>query len=848
MEVPASGSVPVPAHEERATASERLHRIWDDPPGLLGALMALQNDRLGMRIMATSFTMFLVAGVLALLMRLQLALPNGTVLSPQSFNQFFTMHGSTMMFMFAVPMLEGFAILLLPMLLGNREMPFPRLGAFSFWIFLGGGLLFFSSFLFGAVPDAGWFAYVPLSGPRFSPGIAMDFWLLGLGVAEIGAIAMGIEVIIFTLRMRAPGMSLSQMPLFAWAMLVTAFAILFAFTPLMVVSALLEFDRKFGTQFFNPDAGGSPLLWQHLFWFFGHPEVYIQLLPATGIVSMIIPTFARRPIAGYSLMVLALVAIGFISFGLWVHHMFTAGLPQAAMSFFALAGMSIAIPNGVQVFAWITTLWAGRPRWRPPLLYVVGGLVIFVLGGITGVMVSTVPFDWQVHDSYFVVAHFHYVLIGGVTFPMLAGLYYWLPKFTGRLFDERLGQWGFWLSFIGFNLTFFPQHIAGLLGMPRRVYTYDAAWGLTPYNLASTIGAAVMAAGILLFLVNLFYSLRAGRPAGRNPWDAGTLEWATVTPPPSFGFDALPVVRSRYPLWDTADQPPPDPHAEHIVRGLAGWPLTWRAALLTSLTTAQPQEIFRVASPSIWPFVSALGLITIFAAEVFSARWLVLLGGLVMLFGMIAWNWPDPAPVTEAEEETFEREYRIPVTTQSSAAISRAALGLLLLVLGIILGSLLLTYFYLRLDNPVWPPSGIQPPQPLLPAVSLALVAAAALSLRWAERQIRSSAPGGLRLGLVLALVLGAAALALAVYALMQLEFEWSLNAYTSIYYTLGGFLIGLLAVGTAMGLLVLFWAWRGEYSARRHVAVGNLRLYWSALLAFWLVGFGTLYLAPLLT
>jgi cytochrome c oxidase subunit I+III len=676
----------------------------------------------------------------------------------------------------------------------------------------------------------------------------MDFWLLALGVAEIGAIAMGIEVIIFILRMRAPGMSLTRMPLFAWAMLVTAFSILFAFTPLMVGSALLEFDRKFGTQFFNPDAGGSPLLWQHIFWIFGHPEVYIQFMPAAGMISMIIPTFARRPIAGYSLLVLSLLAIAFISFGLWVHHMFTAGLPMAAMSFFALAGLSIAIPNGVQIFAWITTLWAGRPRWSAPLLYVVGGLAIFVLGGITGVMVSVVPFDWQAHDSYFVVAHFHYVLIGGVTFPIFAGLYYWLPKFTGRLFDERLSQWGFWLTFIGFNLTFFPQHIAGLLGMPRRVYTYDAGWGLTPYNLASTIGAFMLAAGILLFLVNLFQTLRTGRPAGQNPWDAGTLEWATATPPPSYGFAALPVVRSRYPLWDTADQPPPDPRAQHIVQGLAGWPLRWRAALVTSLTDARPQEIFRVASPSLWPFVSAVGLITIFAAEVFSERWLVLLGALVLGFGMIAWNWPEAAPVTEAEEEAFEREYDIPVTTKSSAAIARGAMALLLLVLGIAFGSLLLTYFYLRLDNPIWPPVGVQPPQPLLPALALVLLAGAAVSVRWAVHRIQAGDQGRLRLGLLLAFLLGAAALALTLYDFWQLEFEWSLNAYASIYYTLGGFLIALLAAGVVMGLLVLFWAWRGQYSRRHHIAVGNLLWYWYALVAGWLVGFGTLYLAPLLT
>src|SRR5687767_1375199 len=452
--------------------AETLKRVWADPPGWRGWVAAVQNDTIGVRILATAFFFFILGGFDSLVIRIQLAQPENTFIDADLYNKFFTMHGSVIMYLVILPMLEGFTILALPFLLGSREMPFPRLGVFSYFTFLFGGLLFYSSALFEVVPDTGWTAYVPLSNKTYSPGLPLDYWLLGLSVAEIGAIAAGVEIIIAILKMRAPGMTLSRMPLFAWAMLVTAFMLIFAFTTLLIGSLLLELDRKHGTQFFNPDAGGSALLWQHLFWIFGHPEVYIQFLPATGMISMIIPVFVRRPITGYTFIATAIVATGFISFGLWAHHMFTAGLPPVALSFFAVASLMIAIPSGVQIFAWITTVWAGRPVWKTPFLFAVGFLVLFVLGGITGVMTASVPFDWQVHDSYFVVAHFHYVLIGGVVFPIFAGFYYWLPKFTGKLLSERLGRLNFCLMFIGFNIAFFPMHILGLMGMPRRVYTY----------------------------------------------------------------------------------------------------------------------------------------------------------------------------------------------------------------------------------------------------------------------------------------------------------------------------------------------------------------------------------------
>ena len=459
-----------------------------------------------------------------------------------------------------------------------------------------------------------------------------------------------IEIIIGILKMRAPGMTLSRIPLFAWAVLVMAFMILFAFTPLIIGSLLLELDRGFGTQFFNPELGGSSLLWQHLFWIFGHPEVYIQFLPATGVVSMIVPVFTRHRIVGYTWLVAAFVAIGFLSFGLWAHHMFAVGLPPLVLSFFAAASMAIAIPAGVQFFGWLATIWAGRPVFETPFLFVIGFLVIFVIGGITGVMVAAVPFDLQAHDSYFVVGHLHYVLIGGVAFPIFAGVYYWFPKFTGKLLDERLGRWNFWLLFIGVNVTFFPMHIAGLKGMPRRVYTYDGGNGWGIYNLISTIGVFIIVPGIAVFVWNVVRSLRRGEAAGNNPWGADTLEWAVSSPPAEHGWTVLPIVRSRHPLWDQDDLHSGDERLERFVRAHAQWPLRWRAAVIVGTADARPQEVFRVAGPSIWPLVAACGLVLIFIAELLKLRWLIAVGALVLVTAVIGWNRPEQPPMTVEEE------------------------------------------------------------------------------------------------------------------------------------------------------------------------------------------------------
>jgi cytochrome c oxidase subunit I+III len=828
---------------------EELNRLWADPPGLRGQLTGVQNDKIGTRLLLTGFFFLLLGGSFdSFVMRMQLAVPENSLVSPELYNELFTNHGTVVMFLVILPIFEGFAILLLPLLLGTREMPFPRLGAFSYWTFLLGGLLYYSSTLFRAVPNAGWFAYTPLSGLEFSPDLALDFWVLGLGVAEVAAIAAGIEIIIGVLKMRAPGMTLSRMPLFAWAVLVMAFMILFAFTTLIIASLLLELDRGFGTQFFNPQRGGSSLLWQHLFWIFGHPEVYIQFVPATGVVSMIVATFARRRIVGYTWQVGALVAIGFLSFSLWAHHMFAVGLPTLVLSFFAAASMVIAVPAGVQFVSWLATIWAGRPVWKTPFLFVVGFLVIFVIGGITGVMVAAPPFDQQAHDSYFVVGHLHYVLIGGVAFPIFAGVYYWFPKFTGRLLDERLGRWNFWLLFIGTNLAFFPMHIVGLLGMPRRVYTYEAGLGWETYNLLSTIGVLFILPGIGVFIWNVVRSYRRGDQAGNNPWGADTLEWAVTSPPAEHGWSILPIVRSRHPLWDQDELHRGDERLERFVHGLSRWPLRWRAAVIVGTADARPQEVFRVANPSIWPLVAGCGLVLIFAAELIKLRWGIAVGATVVTVAVIAWNWPQEAPMTVEEEDAFEREHQVPVNAGGSVVVAAWGTALVILVVAVGFAGLLLSYFYLRLENPQWPPPGIADPGLTRAILAAALVVASGAAVRAALRRVRAADQRGFITALGAALALAGGGAVVQLLDIARLGFGWSDHAYGSIFFLLAGFVAMVAVAALIVVALTLYWAIGGHYTARRHASVANITRFWAAMVVIWVVGFATLYLGPRLT
>jgi cytochrome c oxidase subunit I+III len=736
--------------------------------------------------------------------------------------------------------------MILPLLLGNREMPFPRLGAYSVFTFFMGGVLFYLSFLFNAVPDTGWFAYVPLSGPEYSPGLALDFWLLALGVAEVAAIAAGIEIIIAILRMRAPGMTLSRIPVYVWALLVTAFSILFAFTPLIVSSLMLELDRKIGTHFFNEALGGAPVLWQHLFWIFGHPEVYIQFIPAVGVVSMIVPVFAQKRLTGYTFVTMAIVATGFISFGLWAHHMFTVGLPPMASTFFAAASIAIAIPTGVQFFAWIATIWrGGRPNWKTPFLFVLGFMIIFLIGGLTGVMVALVPFNWQVHDSFFVVAHFHYVLIGGSVFPIFAAIYYWMPKFNGKRMNERLGQWHFWLTFIGMNVAFFPMHIAGLLGMPRRVYTYEAGLGWTSYNIISTVGAFIFAAGVAVFLWNLVWTFRKGEPAGPNPWNGDTLEWSVDSPPVNYGFAQLPIVRSRHPLWEQESLDQGDEGVKALVEDMARWPVKWRAALTTSILDAQPREMFRVAGPSILPFFAAVGTITIFAAEIFNLHLTALVGALIIIASLIVWHWPQDTPTTEEEERAFEEKHGIELWTSGSRAVGRGGMMLFILILWIALFCFLFSYYYIRLTNTIWPIDNISLPDLPLTLTSMAILLVSAGTAYWALKGIRAGRNRRLALGLLATFVLGVAGLAVQLFDYSQLAFNWGTNAYGSLFYLLGGFAFLVLIGGLIMNVLSQIWAWKGRYTARRHVMAENSILFWYSLVGIWIVVFATLYLTP---
>jgi cytochrome c oxidase subunit I+III len=836
------------AHPGPPETAETLKRVWADPPGWRGWLMAVQNDTIGVRILATAFFFFTLGGFDSLVIRTQLAVPENTFIDAELYNKFFTMHGSVIMFLVILPMLEGFTILALPFLLGSREMPFPRLGVYSFFTFLFGGLLFYSSALLEVVPDTGWTAYVPLSNSTYSPGLPLDYWLLGLGVAEVGAIAAGVEIIIAILKMRAPGMTLSRMPLFAWAMLVTAFMLILAFTTLLIASLMLELDRKHGTQFFNPDVGGSPLLWQHLFWIFGHPEVYIQFLPATGIVSMIVPVFTRRPIIGYPYIAMAIVATGFLSFGLWAHHMFSTGLPPIVLTLFAIASMMIAIPSGVQVFSWLATIWHGRPVWNTPFLFVLGFLVLFVFGGITGVMTAAVPFDWQVHDSYFVVAHFHYVLIGGVVFPIFAGFYYWLPKFTGKLLSEGLGRWNFWLMFIGFNVAFFPMHIVGLMGMPRRIYTYPAGLGWDSYNLISTIGAYIIFFGILLFAVNVAWSMWKGKPAGSNPWGGDSLEWAVPSPPPNYGFAVAPIIRSRHPLWEQSNLHQGEPRLESLVHAIARWPLQWRAALVTGTMDGQPEELFRVSGPSVWPFMASGATILIFIGELFDLYWLIGIGALGVVGSLIFWHWPDKAGHRQQEEEEFERTHRISVNPKGSHAVSRLGMWLSVLILGIALVTFLFSYFYIRLENVAWPPEGIPLPEPLLTTIAASILVVSGGLMRWAVKGIEQGNQRRLRTGLTSTFFLGALALGIQIFDFTRLGFGVESHAYGSLFYILGGFAFVVLVAGLIMSGLIRFWAGREEYSPRDHIGVENTALYWSAAIVIWVLTFTTLYGVPYLT
>jgi len=824
-----------------------MERVWRNGPGLVGQLTAVNHSTLGLRFVATGIVFLLVGGMLSMFMRLQLAWSDQTVLDHALYNQFVTMHGTTMMFLFAVPVMEGFALYLIPKMIGARDVPFPRMTAFGYWCYLFGGLFLYSSFLFGAAPDGGWFMYTPLSGPTYSPGLGPDFWLLGITFAEIAAVTAAVELVVAILKTRAPGMAIHRMPLFAWYILVTAFMIAFGFPPLIMASILLELERAFGFVFFDVALGGTPLLWQHLFWLFGHPEVYIIFLPAAGVVSTLVPVFARRPAVGYTWIVLAVIGTGFLSFGLWVHHMFAIGIPLLALSFFSAASMAVAIPMAVQVFAWIATLWTGRPELRPPIRFILGFFCIFVLGGLTGVMVALVPFDWQVHDTHFIVAHLHYVVIGGLLFPMFAGVYYWLPHVCGRMPEEGLGRVVFWLLFIGFNLTFLPMHLTGLLGMPRRAYTYSADLGpaVQWLNLLSTAAGFLLAVGFIAFCVDVWLAWRHGRRAGSNPWNANTLEWAMKVPPPVYNFVSLPSIAGRDPLWD---RPGLQAELDAGKGWLAGSGRHARETLGTSLRGGVPEVVYTLSGSTWVPLVTALTLLAVLASFIAKAYWLAgfsFMGTIAAIWWWIATTGDDDAPLRI--DAAPPGAPRVELPTQSASRESPGAWGttLFLMVDASLYGSLIFAYFYLWLVAPQWPPEGHGMPGLAWPLAGLALIVAGSVAMRLAMRANGRGQPGGARLGVAIAVLL------LAGFALTQ----WIvLSAYghapqSHAYASLLHVLVGYQAVHAAVALLMGVFVWlrlrRGRVDASRPRDMQVLSMFWHYATALWVPGFVLVHLFP---
>jgi cytochrome c oxidase subunit I+III len=794
-----------------------LKRLWQPPRGLR-FITVINNNYIGVFYVGTAFLFFVFAGLLALVMRTQLALPQNSLVGPELYNQLFTMHGTVMMFLFAVPAVEAMGVLLLPNMLGARDLPFPRLSAYAFWAYAVGGTVFFSSIFFGLAPAGGWFMNPPLTSERFSPGINAEFWLLGIGFIEISAIAGAIEIIVGVMRTRAPRMTLARMPVFAWSMLVFALMIVFAFPAVIVATTLLELERAFGWPFFAADRGGDPLLWQHLFWFFGHPEVYIIFLPAAGMVSMIVPTVAQTPLVAYRLVVIALVATGFLSFGLWVHHMFATGIPQLSLSFFEAASMAVAIPSGIQVFAWIATLAAGRrPKITTPALFVFGFLFTFVLGGLTGVMVAVVPFDWQAHDSYFVVAHLHYVLIGGMVFPLFAALYYWVPYTSRQALSERLGRWVFGLTFVGFHVAFFPMHIAGLLGMPRRVYTYPAGHGLETLNLVSTIGAFTIAAGVALFLFDLARRFRmSSEDNAGNVWNAGTLEWL---PSGNYSNRSVPIVASRDPLWT-------DPQlADDVEQGrwyLPGAPTGQRETIITHPVTAEPQWLMRMPMPGWAPLVAALFTAAFFLLLTFKLVPIALACGAVALAALWHWGWSlDPPPL--ARPVPIGGGIELPAYMSGPRSQSWWAVVILMLVAGALFACVLFTYLYLWTVSPeVWPPADALPGW-RRPALAAGALLASSAAVGWANRRLargRRATPG-----LALAIVLFPLAFGIDLGTHAGLSPAGSAyGAAVHLVLAAEGFFGAVVAT---LALFALARELHGLLDGERRVVFDNARLFW---------------------
>ena len=614
--------------------TERLTKLWETPKGVYGWFASVDHKELGIRYLVTAFLFLIIGGVEALIMRIQLMHANETFVTPEMYNQLFSMHGITMIFWYASPILTGFSVYLVPLMAGARDIAYPRLNSFTYWSYLFSGILLYIGPMIGQGPHAGWFSYMPYTNIVYSPTHGIDFYAISLIFLGISTTGGAINFIITILRFRAPGMAISKMPLFLYSTLTISCTIIFAMPALTLACIFMELERRWGMHFFGIASGGNPLLWQQLFWFFGHPWVYVIFLPATGMVSIIIPVFSRRPIVGYTYVALSTILTGAVGFSVWLHHMFTVGMSDLTMSFFSAGSMMISVFTTVTIFAWLATVWKGRPIATAAMLYALGSVALLVIGGLSGVVTGIIPVDWQLHNTYYVVAHIHYVLIGANVFPVFAGLYYWLPKMTGRMMNERLGKWSFWVMFIGFNVGFFPMHIVGLMGMPRRIYTYSANLGLQPMNELMTYGAFMLGVGILISIINLFYSLRKGEVAGNNPWNSDGLEWAMSSPPPAYEVFRIPAVSTRHPLWDDFDEDA-DPDNKRVLSHA-------RLTITSSLLDAEPLAAASMANLTLVPMFLALALFGMFLALVFQLMWICLAGIIATFLLGCYWLWPRP--------------------------------------------------------------------------------------------------------------------------------------------------------------------------------------------------------------
>jgi len=814
----------------------RLEDVWRTRRGWR-FFSSVNNTNIGLLYIATALLFFVLAGVLGLLMRVQLAVPDNGFLGPETYNQVFTMHGSVMMFLFAIPIVEAIAVFLLPNMLGARDLPFPRLSAYAYWAYALGGLAFFCTLFVGLAPDGGWFMYPPLTGLRYSPGLNADFWLLGIGFIEISAIAGAIELIVGILFTRAPGMSLGRMPVYAWAMLVVGVMIVFAFPAVIAGTALLELERAFDWPFFSADRGGDPLLWQHLFWFFGHPEVYIIFLPAAGMVSTMIPTLAGTPLVARRAIIAALVGVGVFSFGLWAHHMFTAGLGTLEMGFVSAASMAVAVPTAIQVFAWIATLWKGRVTANAPTLFLLGFLFIFVLGGLTGVMVAVIPFDWQVHDTYFVVAHFHYVLIGGMVFPVFAALYYWLPLANGHRLSEPLGRWVFGLMFAGFNLAFFPMHVTGLLGMPRRVYTYAPDLGWNGLNLLSTVGAFVFALGVLVAAMDVWRVLRRpDQPVG-NPWNAPTLEWL---PSEDHGNRSIPRIDGIDPLWDRPALVREVEEGRHYLPRTATGA---RETIATSPVAARPCYILVLPGDSWLPLIAAAGTAAFFLLLTVKLTVLAWLCGVAAVAAVLGWTWQSDRAAAHTEVDIGTDE-RVPVGATGRASHAWWATVVMLVVDFSIFACFVFAYVHVTMRLTVCPPPGAALPAPRQVLMSGALLALGSLLVWLATRAV-----GARRLPWLVLAALGCvlASCALDVWGLRAAGLDATASAWGAAVAALAAYQGLHVAILLVLAPYLALRAWRGLLGTRSRATLDAIALVWHATTVQGIVGLLAVRLVPLL-